>query len=171
MRLAEMHGVEQPETASLFNRRLRPRILDCTTLPAPESVARRLGVPPSSECLRLEYVALFGEEPVGIATNYIIAPEAERIRRTPFVSDWYALLGDAGVDLGDSEVVLSCSSADSATAHPLGVALGTPLMSMEQVIHDSAGRAFDLAFIHTRGDRFLLTSRIGRGGAGLRWLG
>ncbi len=171
MRLAEMHGAAQPETASIFNRRMRPRILDCSVLPTPESVARRLEIPDGTDCLRLEYVALFGDEPVGIATNYVIFPEAERIRSTPFVSDWYALLADAGVDLGDSEVVLSCSTADPATADSLGVAAGTPLLSMEQIIHDADGRAFDLAFIHTRGDRFLLTSRIGRSGGGLRWLG
>jgi GntR family transcriptional regulator len=41
----------------------------------------------------------------------------------------------------------------------LGVREGAPLISMEQIIYDVSGRAFDLAFIHTRGERFRFVSR------------
>lgn len=167
LRLAEVHGVAPPQERSLLNRRLRPKILDHSVVPAPASVARRLDVAPGTDCLRLEYVALVGDEPMALATNYVLFPEAAAIGDTPFVSDWYALLDDARVSISDSEFVLCCAIADGATAEPLGLAAGAPLMVLEQVVHDASGRAFDLAFIHIRGDRFLLTSRIGRDHTGL----
>lgn len=161
--LTEAHGAGTPTQESVFNRRMRPRIIDMSTIPAPETVAVRLGVPPGEPCLRFDYVAMLGDEPTGIATNYVLFPQAERLRVTPFVSDWYALLADAGIAFRESEFVIGCSLADAATAPAVGVPEGTPLLTMEQLIRDSEGCAFDLAFIHTRGDRMLFFSRASRG--------
>ncbi|MET9018383.1 GntR family transcriptional regulator [Actinopolymorpha sp. NPDC004070] len=160
--LSEAHGAGTPTQESIFNRRMRPRVLDVSTIPAPDTVAARLEVAPGTPCLRLDYIALLGEEPGAIATNYVLFPYAERIRVTPFVSDWYALLADAGIAFGESEFVISCSLADEVTAPAVGVGVGAPLLTMEQLIRDCDGQAFDLAFIHTRGDRFLFLSRAGR---------
>ncbi|WP_329252591.1 GntR family transcriptional regulator [Actinoallomurus sp. NBC_01490] len=165
-RLAEAHGAADPRVDSVFNRRLRPRVLDRSTIPLPAIAAERLGVPPGIPCLRLEYVALLDEEPTALATNYVLFPEAERLLAMPFDSDWYALLRDAGVGLGESEFVVGCSPADATTAPLLDVTEGAPLITLEQVIRDAAGRPFDLAHIHTRGDRFLFVSRAVRHGPG-----
>ncbi|SFK73297.1 GntR family transcriptional regulator [Amycolatopsis sacchari] len=157
--LPEAHGVIKPSRESLWNQRMRPRELDRSVVPAPHTVAERLGVAPGTPCLRLEYVALHHEEPVAVATNYVLFPEAGRLRDTPFVSDWYRLLDDAGVRLSESEFVFDCELADAPLASVLGIREGAPLISMEQLIYDPAGRPFDLAFIHTRGERFRFVSR------------
>jgi GntR family transcriptional regulator len=161
-RLAEAHGAADPVVDSVFNRRMRPRILDRSTIPLSDIAAERLGARPGVPCLRLEYVALLEDEPFALATNYVLFPEAERLLTMPFDSDWYALLRDAGVGLGESEFVLGCAPADATTAPLLDVAEGAPLITIEQVIRDHAGRPFDLAHIHTRGDRFLFVSRAVR---------
>ncbi|TNC23457.1 GntR family transcriptional regulator [Amycolatopsis alkalitolerans] len=157
--LPEAHGIIKPARDSMFNQRMRPRELDRSVVPAPTTVAERLGVAPGTPCLRLEYVALHNEEPVAVATNYVLFPEAGKLRDTPFVSDWYRLLDDAGVPLSDSEFVFDCELADAPLASVLGVREGSPLISMEQIIYDLAGRPFDLAFIHTCGERFRFVSR------------
>lgn len=157
--LPEAHGVLKPSRESLFNQRMRPRELDRSVVAAPATVAHRLGVGAGTPCLRLEYIALHAEEPIAIATNYVLFPEAEQLRVTPFVHDWYRLLDDAGVQLSDSEFIFDCELADGALASVLGVRRGAPLILMEQLIYDSAGRPFDLAFIHTRGERFRFVSR------------
>ncbi|MFG1695287.1 GntR family transcriptional regulator [Nonomuraea sp. NPDC049309] len=161
-RLAEAHGVAPPSQESLLNRRLRPQVLDRSTIPLPEAAAQRLGVPAGTPCLRLEYVSLYGDEPHGMATNYVLSPEADRLRGRPFVHDWYALLNEAGVTYEESEFICGCTPADAATAARLGVAEGAPLITMEQVIRDAGGRPFNLAFIHVRGDRFLFVSNAAR---------
>jgi GntR family transcriptional regulator len=157
--LPEAHGVISPGRDSMFNRRMRPRVLDRSVVPAPATVADRLGVARATQCLRLEYVALHEEEPVALATNYVLFPQAERLRHTPFVSDWYALLADAGVELSESEFVFGCELADELLASVLGIREGAPLIAMEQIIYDRHGRPFDLAFIHTCGERFRFVSR------------
>jgi GntR family transcriptional regulator len=157
--LPEAHGVIKPTRDSMFNQRMRPRELDRSVVPAPVTVATRLGVAPGTPCLRLDYVALHDEEPIAVATNYVLFPEAGQLMDTPFVSDWYRLLDDAGVQLSDSEFIFDCELADAPLASVLGIREGAPLISMEQIIYDLSGRAFDLAFIHTRGERFRFVSR------------
>jgi GntR family transcriptional regulator len=157
--LTEAHGAITPKRDSMFNQRMRPRVLDRSVVPAPSTVAERLGVPDGTKCLRLDYVSLHEEEPIALATNYVLFPEAERLQDTPFVSDWYALLADAGVEMSESEFVIGCELADAPLASALSIREGAPLISMEQIIYDLQGRPFDLAFIHTRGERFRFVSR------------
>ncbi len=157
--LPEAHGVIKPSRQSMFNQRMQPHEIDRTVLPAPPTVAVRLAVPERTPCLRWDYVALYDEEPIAIATNYVLFPEAKRLRHTPFVSDWYRLLEDAGIELSDSEFTFDCELADPPLASVLGIREGAPLIAMEQIIYDRDGRPFDLAFIHTRGERFRFVSR------------
>ena len=157
--LPEAHGVIKPSRESMFNQRMRAREIDRSVVPTPTTVAGRLDVDAATPCLRLEYVALHDEEPVALATNYVLFPEAGKLRSTPMISDWYRLLEDAGVALSDSEFIFDCELADAPLASVLGVREGSPLISMEQIIYDLDGRPFDLAFIHTRGERFRFVSR------------
>lgn len=158
-RIAEAHGTSSPSPTSLLNRRTRPRVLDRSVVALSAVAAERLGVPAGIPCLRLEYVALHEEEPLWLATNYALFPEAEKLRDCPFVTDWYALLADAGVEFGASEFVIGAETADPHTAAVLGVPAGAPVLAMEQTIADVSGRLFDLAFVHTRADRFRIVSR------------
>lgn len=160
--LAEAHGTAEPAVESVFNRRMRPRELDRSLIALPAPAADRLGVPAGVPALRLEYVALLADEPVGIATNYVLFPQAELLRPLPLESDWYALLVEAGITVGESELLFGCLAADESTAALLGVAPHTPLVTMEQVIYDPSGRPFDLAHVHARGDRFRFVSRAPR---------
>jgi GntR family transcriptional regulator len=99
------------------------------------------------------------EEPIWLATNYVLFPEATRLRDCPFVTDWYALMAEAHVELGQSEFVIGCEPADPLTAGVLHIAVAAPIFVIEQTIADPAGRLFDLAFVHTRADRFRFVSR------------
>lgn len=84
--LAESHGAVAPVRNGLLDRRMRPRVLDRSHIPAPGTVAERLGVPVGTDCLRLAYVGLVEDEPLMIATNYVLFPEAGR-RLGGLVSD------------------------------------------------------------------------------------
>jgi GntR family transcriptional regulator len=163
-RLAEAHGVVTPGPQAVFGRsRTRPRVLDRSVLPGPPTVTERLGVPAGTPCLRLEYVALLDDEPAGLATNYVLFPEAERLLDCAFVSDWYVLMADAGVEFSQSEFVIGCELADAGIAAELAIGVGSPVITMEQTITDPAGRPFDLAFIYLLGRRFRYISRASRG--------
>jgi GntR family transcriptional regulator len=158
--MAEVHGVvgAGPQ-AMLGTGRMRPRMLDRSELPAPPTVARRLGVMPGTSCLRVDYVCLLDDEPVGLATNYVLFPEAGLLLDCSFRTDWYAFMAEAGVEFATSEFAIGCELADAAVAAELAVPEGTPVISMEQTISDLAGRPFDLAFIYMLGRRFRIVSR------------
>jgi GntR family transcriptional regulator len=159
-RMAEVHGVVTPgPNGILSSGRMRPRVLDRSVIPAPPTVAAGLSIPAGTPCLRLDYVALFDDEPVALATNYVLFPEAGKLVDRPFRSDWYEFMADGGVEFGTSEFVIGCELTDAALAAELGVPEGTPLTSLEQTISDPAGRPFDLAFIYMLGRRFRIVSR------------
>jgi GntR family transcriptional regulator len=164
--MAEVHGVVSPGPGGMLSSgRTRPRVLDRSVMPAPPTAATGLGVAVGTPCLRLDYVALFDDEPVALATNYMLFPEAGLLLDCPFRSDWYEFLAEGGVEFGTSEFVIGCELADAGLAAELRVPAGTPVTSLEQTISDLAGRPFDLAFIYMLGRRFRIVSRALRNGA------
>jgi GntR family transcriptional regulator len=159
-RMAEVHGVVTPgPDGILSNGRTRAHVLDRSVIPAPPTVSGGLGVAPGTSCLRLDYVGLFDDEPVALATNYVLFPEAAMLLDRPFRSDWYEFMAEGGVEFGTSEFVIGCELTDAALAAELCVPEGTPVTSLEQTIYDLAGRPFDLAFIYMLGRRFRIVSR------------
>lgn len=157
--MEEAHGVLGPRGSRLLDTQTRPRVLDRSVVPVPDSLSGWLGVQAGTPCLRLEYVAMADDKPMAIATNYVLFPEAGRLADAPFRSHWYGLLADAGVEMGESEFVIDCAQADPVSAELLGLEPGRPLLSIDQTITDIAGRVFDVAFIRMRTDRFRFVSR------------
>ncbi len=153
MVIDEAHGTHPPRAGSLLDSRTRPHILDASIVPMPDAAAISLDCEPGSDALRLEYVSLFDGEPFAIATNYLTYPEAEAIERTPFRTDWYALLADAGVSVGHSEFAIGCINADERVAPLLDIEVGKAVMLFEQVIWNDSDRPFNFAVIYSRGDR------------------
>jgi GntR family transcriptional regulator len=136
-----------------------PRVLDRSRIRAPESLAIWLRVPVGTPCLRLEYVAMHEGSPSAMATKYVLFPEAELLLATPFRGHWFTLLVDAGVALGESEIVLDCAPADPTSAGLLEIAPGAPLLAVEQSVFDPAGRLFTAALVRIRTDRYRFVSR------------
>jgi GntR family transcriptional regulator len=153
----EAHGVTAG--GDLYISTTPPRVLDRSRVPAPPSLAAALGIAPGTECLRLEYVGMFDGEPVVVATNYVVFPEATRILATPFHGHWYQLMADAGVPVGGSEFVIDATAADPVSASLLDIAPGAPLLAVEQTITSADGRVIDVAFLRLRPDRMRFISR------------
>ena len=152
--MEEALGVLRPTNSALFTPGTRPRLLDRSTIPTPDSLAGWLRVAAGTPCLRLEYVSEIGDEPFAIATNYVLFPEAGRLLEVPFRVDWYTLLAEAGVVLGESEFVMDSVLADGLSAALLHVEQGTALLAMDQTIASPHGRVFNVAFIRMRTDRY-----------------
>ncbi|MDT7672176.1 MAG: GntR family transcriptional regulator [Pseudonocardiales bacterium] len=152
--MEEALGVLRPANPALFTTGTRPQLLDRSTVPVPETLTGWLRVPPGTPCLRLEYVSVIGEQPFAIATNYVLFPEAGRLLDVPFRVDWYTLLAEAGVVLGESEFVMDSVLADELSASLLSVAVGSALLAMDQTITSPDGRVFNVAFIRMRTDRY-----------------
>ena len=156
--MTEAHGGNVDSGRRAVLEEMRPRVLARSMVPMPPEAAAAFGTEPGEPCLRLEYVSLLNDEPIGLAANYVRQPQADRIRTTPFVRDWYRLLADAGVTSFESRFIIGGALADDLVAAHLDIPPGSPVMTLEQLIHDANGRPFDLAFVANRTNRFRLVS-------------
>ena len=161
MQLREAHGVFRPEHDSAFEHH-RTTEIDRSIVPTPDAVARRLQSDPNAPCLRVEYVAIADDEVFALATNYVIEPEAAALIEIPLAQSWYQLLDRAGLTIGESEFIIGCMNADEQTASLLSTEPGCALLTMEQVIKDDDGHAYNFAFVVSRGDRYSVESRAQR---------
>jgi GntR family transcriptional regulator len=161
MAAQEAHGLFRVGETSSFTDHVTQEI-ERAVVPLPGIVARRLGAESGRRCLRVEYVALAQGEPRGLATNYVTYPEAAALEDLALDESWYHLMFKGGLKIGQSELVIGCVNADDHTASLLNLPPGHAVLTMEQVIRDSDGRAFNFAFISTRGDRTAIVARARR---------
>lgn len=166
-KLVEAHGVERPVASSRTApfEDLRPVVLEAAVVDCPAAVARLLDARPGAPCALVEYLVLAEEDVVGLCTNYVLFPEGSALLDTPFRTDWYTYLDDAGMTVGDDDFLIGAVAADDGTAHALGIPPRMPLLFMEQVIRDPAGRSFNAAYLYLRADRMMFLSHArARGG-------
>jgi DNA-binding GntR family transcriptional regulator len=112
--------------------------------------------------LLLEYLGTVDGIAIGVYTNYAAYPEAEALEATRFYSHWYQYLDDAGLQLGETDLLIEALTADRHLAELLEIPVGDPILAMQQVIRDDAGRPYDYAVLRSRGDWMSLSSRAGR---------
>lgn len=158
----EMHGVAEAAEGSIWRDRMSTRILEWGDVPAPPPVARALGIDAGTIVLRIDYAALLGDDVLGYATNYLVYPQAEGLRPEMMRVDFYALLRRASVAIGESVFRMDASVADPFDAEILGVAVGDPVLVMEQVINDVSGRPIDVAYVRGNSRNSLWISRVSR---------
>jgi len=160
MLLTEAHGVFRPDH-SMFDRHSTAEI-DRSVIPTPAAVAHRLQAEAGQPCLRVEYVAQ-NDGAFAVATNFVLMPEGEAIGEIPLERSWYELLEQAGLWVEESEFVFGCVNADKHTAALIGAEPNDAVLTLEEVIWDGSGRAYNFAFVATRGDRAFFLSRARRG--------
>lgn len=159
LRLIEAHGiVDYGAEGATF----AAEVLDTSVVPMTGVVAEHLQEPVGTPCLRVEYVGLHRGRPIGVYTNYLRYPEAAAVAAAPFDSHWYTLMHRAGLEVGETDLLIEVTLADEALAELLGCPCGAPVLAMQQVIRDGRGRPYDFALLRSRGDRVALFSRAAR---------
>jgi GntR family transcriptional regulator len=159
-RLIEAHGIERPTggLGGMAHEEIHPQLLESTVVNCPAAVARLLQAPIGVACARIEYLLRLGTDINGMCTNYVIFPEGKALLATPFRTDWYNYLDEAGLKIGDDDFLISALVSDGALAERMGATPGLPLLYLEQVIRDPAGRAFNAAYLYVRADRIMFFS-------------
>jgi len=145
--LHETHGVNEPAADSIWGGRMTARIIDWSDVSATPPVARMLQVEAGTRVLRIDYTAYLGDTVIGQATNHLTYPEAGRLAPDMMSVDFYAMLRNGGVQVGESVVLLETGAADEHDAAMLDIAVGDPVLAMEQTILDLDGRPVDAAFV------------------------
>jgi GntR family transcriptional regulator len=156
-RLVEIHGVTTADPNAFAS-----HVLIRRPIPMPAVVALHLDEPAGSPCLMLEYVGIAHGGAVGVYTNYLRYPEADRVAATAFHGHWYQLLADAGLAIAETDLLIEALVADDAVAERLGIPTGRPLLAMQQVIRDDDGRPYCFAILRHRADRIAVRSEARR---------
>jgi GntR family transcriptional regulator len=152
-RLVEVHGVIELDAAAFASHVLERRLIAM-----PSVVAHYLDEPAGADCLLIEYIGMAYGDVVGLYTNYLRMPEGGLLQNVAFHGHWYQFLTDAGLEIGETDLLIESVVADDAVAERLGIAAGLPMLAMQQVIRDAAGRPYNFAILRHRGDRLALKS-------------
>jgi DNA-binding GntR family transcriptional regulator len=119
------------------------RVLALDRIPAPDLVARALGLTYGEPVLALERLRLVRGEPLAVMHNYLpvdlVALTREALERTGL----YQLMRAAGVRLHVATQTVGARSATAAEARLLSDRRGAPVLTMQRTVYDDSGRAVE----------------------------
>lgn len=135
-------------------------------VPAPHSVQRRIIDTPrtveermdgcGARVLCIEHLTIVDAIVCAVSTSYLALPAAALLENADLCGGIHDLLHDGGLVVASTEHVIGAMLADTATAHRLGVPTSSPLLSLEQTMHDSTGEALCFSTTVMRPDRMSL---------------
>ncbi len=142
----------RPESVSVFSRE---------TVPVPEWIAARLGLPPDCPVFKIRKLLSAGLERVAFRTSYIpveVAPTLLTADLQPPLS--LTLEGGFGIHLASAEETIEFIIADPFRAEMLDVAEEHPLILVECVVECARGRGVECSRTFYKADRFRFRHRL-----------
>ncbi|GAA3935459.1 GntR family transcriptional regulator [Actinomadura viridis] len=119
------------------------RVLEFTHVPAPDDVAKELGLAPGTEVLYLRRLRLTGGEPLALMTNHLPSGLIDVTPAHLQEHGLYETLRDLGIDLRIAHQTIGARGATAAEARLLDERRGTPLLTMTRTAYDDKGRAVE----------------------------
>jgi GntR family transcriptional regulator len=139
----------------------RSRILAAKVISHEAEVAARLGLPATSQLVKIERLQQTGEDPFALETCYLPADDYPGLVSVSLgrVSLFATLEHDYGVELAYADEEVDATAADAHIADLLGVARGASVMRIRQVIYSSKGKAIIYGVGFYRSERHTLFIR------------
>jgi DNA-binding GntR family transcriptional regulator len=135
----------------------RTKVLDLTTVPANDQMAKALGVTPGSGVVRLRRLRLTANEPLAIMTNHLPAEIVDLTAEGLEEHGLYETLRAAGVNLRIANQTIGARGATAAEAALLDERRGAPLLTMTRTAFDDKGRTVEYGTHIYRADRYNFT--------------
>ncbi|HLS56741.1 MAG TPA: GntR family transcriptional regulator [Zeimonas sp.] len=141
------------------------RVIECEVLPAPEAVARELGIDPGAPVQKAVRVRSTREGPLSHITTYVPGALASGFgRRELAKKPILILLEESGVRIGRATQTISARLADAVVASRLGVEVGSPLLAVSRLIFDEQDRPVQWLQGLYRPDRYEYRMQLSRVG-------
>jgi GntR family transcriptional regulator len=139
----------------------RSRILAAKVITHDAEVAARLGLPATSQLVKIERLRQTGEDPFALETCYLPADDYAGLVNVSLgrVSLFATLERDYGIELAYADEEVDATAADAHIADLLGVAWGSSVMRIRQVIYSSKGKAIIYGVGFYRSERHTLFIR------------
>jgi GntR family transcriptional regulator len=160
--LTELSGFV--EDMQSLGRNASARLLDEQTVPASESVARRLAIAAGTRVVRIQRVRLVDNSPLSFDETYLPREIGERILENDLETEpIFSLLEQKyNTPLVEAEYRLEAVSADPTVARALGIVAGSPIFLIERTSYTTGRRPVDYEKLHYRGDQIRFVTRLGR---------
>ena len=121
----------------------RSRILSAKVIENEQEVAARLGLPATSQMVKIERLRLTGEDPFALEVCYLPAPEFSGLVTALYAkgSLFATLEHEYEIELAYADEEVDATAADPALASLLGLTAGAPVLRIRQVIYSNKGKA------------------------------
>ncbi len=150
-----------------FDRKTTARLLSFSYRAAPKSVANALGLSKDARVQTAVRVRLSDGEPFSYLTTHVPEDIARNYDETDLATQpLFRLLERSGVQVEGADQSVTATLAGPDVAAALEVSVGSPLLWLERVVHDSNGRGVEHLSALYRPDRFRLEMSMTRIGAG-----
>ncbi len=134
------------------------------TVKADRRVAAKLGLPEGAGVTEIHRVRLLNREPVSLEVTWVPEALGRRLANADLATrDIFLILeNDCGVPLGHADLSIDAILADDDIVAALRVEDGSPVLRIERLTHDEAGRPVDYEHLYFRGDAFQYRLRVDR---------
>jgi GntR family transcriptional regulator len=124
------------------------------SVPADRVTAERLGLDEGTLVTEIHRVRFLNREPVSLELTWLPEPlGAQLVHADLAARDIFLVLeNDCGISLGHAEIAIEAIAADAAIVDALNCDEGSPVLHVERVTHDTAGRPIDYEHLYFRGD-------------------
>ena len=142
------------------------KVLDCEVVAASAPVAEALQLEPGTPVQKAQRVRSTREGPLSLITTYVPASLARGFGRRELVKKpLLILLEEAGVRVGHAAQTISARLADAHAAQHLEVTVGSALLAVTRLIHDTRGRPVQWLHGLYRPDRYQYEMQLSRVGS------
>lgn len=151
------------ETARRMGLRATSRVTWSGVVPASLDVAETLRVAPGTPLFDVERVRLLDDVPIALDRTtlpHALVPGIEDADLA--TASLYALLSEHGVEPVRAESTIEARAADAGLAQLLGIAEGAPVLVLDQVAVDGAGRPLLASVVRYSGERYRLRTVFAR---------
>lgn len=131
--------------------------------PATLDEAEELAIAPGAPVFHLDRIRRLDGVPVAVDTSFFASVLKPELGGVDFrTASLFRLLLDAGIDLARGETTIEAHAADARLANHLGIETGKPILVMQQMIVDAAGRPMLSSTVQYVGDRYRLRTSFSR---------
>lgn len=151
------------ETAHRMGLTASSRVLRAELGPSTYDEAEVFQIAPGTPLYRIDRVRMLDEVPTAVDASLVPADIATGFDRVDFTArSLYDIITGLGFTLAQADTTVEARPADDELAAHLGVAPGTPVLDMRQVVRDPLQRPLLSSTIRYAGDRYRLRTSFSR---------
>lgn len=140
------------------------KVLDMSTIKAPENIRNHLKLAPKSEVFRIEKIRLVENNPFSYVVNYLSPEIGQKIKEDDLaVKPLLMILEDnLGIRAAEADQTLEATIADAHVVPLLEIRLGDPLLKVERTVFDPKGNPIEYVSVLYRADKYSFNVKLKR---------